>query len=90
MILDTLSFLTSSGDTFGNICGAESYSQHLYMDTGVETGDTLTISFSINNAPTSTSNRYWSIRVIQVKKYILTRLYFFFFKAFIDSGVLET
>lgn len=65
--LDQLSFSTTSGDKFGSICGTESYSQHLYLDTGVESGDSLTISFSINNAPTSASNRYWSIRVIQVR-----------------------
>jgi hypothetical protein len=36
---DTLDFLTTSGDSFGPICGTESgSSQHIYMDLGQESG----------------------------------------------------
>ena len=56
-VVDQLTFSTSSGDSFGPLCGTEtSNSQHLYIDLGYDNTDKATITFATNTAaPTSPS-----------------------------------
>ena len=70
-VVDTLNIVSSSGDSFGPICGSETGStQHLYMDVGLGSSDSVTLNFVTNaGAPTSTSDRFWSIRVTQIPCY---------------------
>ena len=67
-VVDQLDFSTSSGDSFGPLCGTEtSNSQHLYLDLGYDSSDSATIVFSTNTAaPTSTNSRYWSMLITQI------------------------
>jgi len=42
-------------------------SQHIYMDLGYDSSDSLTINFDTNvGTPTSTSSRYWSMLITQI------------------------
>ena len=70
-VVDQLTFSTSSGDSFGPLCGTEtSNSQHLYIDLGYDNTDKATITFATNTAaPTSTNSRYWSMLVTQIPCY---------------------
>ena len=70
-VVDQLTFSTSSGDSFGPLCGTEtSNSQHLYIDLGYDNTDKGTITFATNTAaPTSTNSRYWSMLVTQIPCY---------------------
>ena len=67
-VTDTLTMKTTSGDSFGPICGSETDSaQHIYLDVGTGGSDSVTLSFGTNvGTPTSTSDRFWSIRVMQI------------------------
>ena len=48
-VTDTLTMVTSSGDSFGPICGSETdSSQHIYMDVGTGGSDSVTLSFGTN------------------------------------------
>jgi hypothetical protein len=69
---DQLNILSSSGDSFGSLCGLETGSQHIYIEMGPNPGDSVTLKFAINtpasvtNGVSSTAGRGWSLRVMQI------------------------
>jgi len=59
---DTFDITTTNGNSYPQICGQNS-GQHVYVDMGVSSSDTATLSFAFTGTDT---NRQWEIKVTQI------------------------